>query len=93
MHVVHVPSPQDEASRQLMRDRGVLQKEALQRMRKLLATLGCWDGLDHRIADIAAVSSCSFKFLRTIEANVPPKLDVHLAMDNYGTHKTPSIKA
>jgi transposase len=27
MHVVHVPSPQDEASRQLMRDRGELQKE------------------------------------------------------------------
>src|SRR5882762_1679816 len=26
MHVVHVPSPQDEASRQLMRDRGELQK-------------------------------------------------------------------
>jgi transposase len=31
--------------------------------------------------------------LRTIEANVPPKLDVHLVMDNYGTHKTPTIKA
>ncbi|MCY1524475.1 DDE superfamily endonuclease [compost metagenome] len=24
---------------------------------------------------------------------MPPKLDVHLVMDNYGTHKTPSIKA
>src|SRR5260370_36204333 len=50
MHVVHVPSPQDEASRQLMRDRGELQKEVLQhrdRMRKLLATLGCWDEADH----------------------------------------------
>jgi transposase len=33
------------------------------------------------------------KFLRTIEANVPAELDVHLVMDNYGTHKTPSIKA
>ena len=32
------------------------------------------------------------QFLRTIEANVPPKLDVHLVMDNYGTHKTPTIK-
>ena len=32
-------------------------------------------------------------FLRTIEANVPPTLDIHLIMDNYGTHKTPSIKA
>jgi len=33
------------------------------------------------------------QFLRTIEANVPPKLDIHLVMDNYGTHKTPTIKA
>jgi transposase len=31
-------------------------------------------------------------FLRTIDANVPPELDVHLVMDNYGTHKTPSVK-
>lgn len=30
-------------------------------------------------------------FLRAIEAAVPPKLDVHLVMDNYGTHKTPSV--
>jgi transposase len=33
------------------------------------------------------------QFLRTIEANVPDELDVHLVMDNYGTHKTPSIRA
>lgn len=33
------------------------------------------------------------KFLRTIEANVPADLDVHLVMDNYGTHKTPAINA
>ena len=31
------------------------------------------------------------KFLDTIEANVPPVLDVHLILDNYGTHKTPLI--
>jgi transposase len=31
-------------------------------------------------------------FLRTIDANVPAELDVHLVMDNYGTHKTPSVK-
>ena len=51
MHAVHVPSLQDEASRQLMRDRGQLQKEVLQhcdRMRKLLATLGCWDEVDNK---------------------------------------------
>jgi transposase len=33
------------------------------------------------------------QFLRTIDANVPPELDVHLVLDNYGTHKTPTIKA
>lgn len=32
-------------------------------------------------------------FLRTIEANVPPELAVHLILDNYGTHKTPSVRA
>ena len=38
-------------------------------------------------------SSEFLQFLRTIEANVPPKLDIHLVMDNYGTHKTPTVKA
>jgi len=33
------------------------------------------------------------KFLRTIEANVPTELDIHLIMDNYGTHKTPAVRA
>lgn len=32
------------------------------------------------------------KFLDNIEANVPRHLDVHLIMDNYGTHKTPTIR-
>lgn len=31
------------------------------------------------------------KFLETIEAAVPKDLDVHVVMDNYGTHKTPLI--
>lgn len=31
-------------------------------------------------------------FLRTIETSVPEDMDVHLVMDNYGTHKTPSVK-
>jgi transposase len=38
-------------------------------------------------------SSEFVQFLRTVEAYVPPELDVHLVMDNYGTHKTPLIKA
>jgi transposase len=32
------------------------------------------------------------KFLDTIEANVPPQLDIHLILDNYGTHKTALIR-
>jgi transposase len=32
------------------------------------------------------------KFLDTIEANVPSELDVHLILDNYGTHKTALIR-
>lgn len=31
-------------------------------------------------------------FLDTIEANVPKDLDVHLILDNYGTHKTALIR-
>ena len=31
-------------------------------------------------------------FLKTIDATVPPDLDLHLILDNYGTHKTPRIR-
>ncbi|EDT41558.1 putative transposase [Burkholderia ambifaria MEX-5] len=37
-------------------------------------------------------SSEFLQFLRTIDANVSADLEIHLVMDNYGTHKTPSIK-
>ena len=40
----------------------------------------------HRASEFA-------QFLRTIDANVPAELDVHLVMDNSSTHKTPAIKA
>lgn len=30
-------------------------------------------------------------FLKTIDANTPAELDLHLILDNYGTHKTPMI--
>jgi transposase len=33
------------------------------------------------------------KFLVTIDKTVPEGLDIHLVCDNYGTHKTPAIKA
>ena len=32
-------------------------------------------------------------FLKHIDQNVPADLDVHLIVDNYGTHKTPKVKA
>jgi len=32
------------------------------------------------------------QFLDTIEANVPADVDVHIVMDNYGTHKTTMIR-
>jgi transposase len=32
------------------------------------------------------------QFLRTIDEAVPSQSEVHLVMDNYGTHKTPAIK-
>jgi len=32
-------------------------------------------------------------FLHHIDANVPPDLDVHLVLDNYGTHKHPTVRA
>ncbi|HLB38526.1 MAG TPA: IS630 family transposase [Gemmatimonadales bacterium] len=32
------------------------------------------------------------QFLRHLDANVPPALDVHLVVDNYGTHKHPSVR-
>lgn len=31
------------------------------------------------------------RFLETIDTSVTPDLDVHLILDNYGTHKTPAI--
>jgi transposase len=32
-------------------------------------------------------------FLKEIDAQVPDRLDIHIVMDNYATHKTPKIKA
>jgi transposase len=32
------------------------------------------------------------QFLKTIDATVPSALDLHLILDNYGTHKTPRVR-
>lgn len=32
------------------------------------------------------------RFLRTIDANTPSELDLHLICDNYATHKTPAVR-
>ena len=33
------------------------------------------------------------KFLTTIDKTVPQELDIHVVCDNYGTHKTPAVRA
>jgi transposase len=33
------------------------------------------------------------KFLRRLDREFPPDLALHMVMDNYGTHKTPAVKA
>ena len=33
------------------------------------------------------------KFLRRLDEEFPPKVPLHLVMDNYGTHKTPQVQA
>jgi len=33
------------------------------------------------------------KFLNEIDANLPKRCDVHLVMDNYGTHKVSKVQA
>src|SRR5271163_2101437 len=33
------------------------------------------------------------KFLKKIDAETPPDLDLHLIVDNYATHKHPKVKA
>lgn len=53
MRTVRIPSVEDEAKRQLARERGELQKEVMQhrdRIRKLLRTVGSWDCVGDDIA-------------------------------------------
>lgn len=53
MRVVRVPNEQAEGQRQLVRERGELQKEITQhqdRMRKLLRTVGYWDAIGNDFA-------------------------------------------
>ena len=33
------------------------------------------------------------RFLKTIDIETPPELDLHLIVDNYGTHKHPRVKS
>jgi len=54
LHIIKVPSVEAEAQRQLVRDRGELQKEGQQhrdRIRKLLRTVGCWEDIDRDFTD------------------------------------------
>lgn len=57
----------------------------------LFAAISVFDGL--------VISQCQpkhrhqewLKFLKTIDANTPPELDLHLIVDNYATHKHPKV--
>ena len=54
LRVLHIPTEQQEQSRRLSRERGLLQKEILQhrdRTRKLLRTVGCWEHIDSHFAE------------------------------------------
>ncbi len=33
------------------------------------------------------------KFLRQIDQRIPPELDIHMILDNYGTHKHPKVQS
>jgi transposase len=33
------------------------------------------------------------KFLRQIDERIPPELDIHMVLDNYGTHKHPKVQS
>jgi len=61
-------------------------------------TTSLFAALDAKTGDIIGEThrrhrSVEFRaFLDTIEKNVPPELDVHLILDNYGTHKTELIR-
>lgn len=53
MHPIHIPAEAAEEQRQLVRERGTLQKEIQQhrdRMRKLLRTVGCWQPIGRDFA-------------------------------------------
>ncbi len=53
MRIIRIPEFEAESERHRVRDRGELQKEAMQhrdRIRKLLRTVGCWDSVDGDIA-------------------------------------------
>lgn len=54
VRMVHIPTEEEEAQRHLARERGLLQKEVgqhLDRIGKLLRTVGCWDAVGKDFAE------------------------------------------
>ena len=47
---------------------------------------------DHEVQERDIVTRSFSDFLREIDASVPKKLDVHLVVDNYATHKHASVR-
>jgi hypothetical protein len=54
--------------------------------------LGCRDGEGPGRVSSTESQHEFLQFLKTIDANVPADLDIHLILDNYGTHKTPRVR-
>ena len=58
--------------------------------------MSVWRADQRRISSVSFIAGIvrwrSRKFLDRIEAEVPAELDVHLILDNYGTHKTATIQ-
>ena len=77
MRVVRVPSVAAEGQRHLTRERGILQKEIGQhqdRMRKLLRTVGCWDGVGEDLGERLAGGAVRCQDGRALTAGLQQQL-------------------
>lgn len=50
-------------------------------------------GVAGKVVPGGRLGKCPLKFLRNINKALPARRDIHLILNNYGTHKTPEVKA
>jgi len=65
-----------------------------------MSAMSVWGGLpainekaDVPVVLVEQVDEAFLRFLRTVDRETPPELDLHLIVDNYGTHKHPRVQA